>query len=385
MDTAIHSKKNELVSHLRKREKFDERDIKTVVCPAPVRLLGEDYYETNIFACIDQNLLLTFFKNSSGTVKLYSLESPGVIKIEPGINSPTIKEPTLRQIHKTIKKLESIYEFSSGLTGTISLPYPDDPPLNRFQIGLSIFYALGNCNKFKPDIGNCCRTYIRIVLPDMGETGYCTAACFCEHGNVVSVMRENVSSSHIVHSNRSSEIYFVTALLNIENNSVSSILNSENYKKIATLVGIMTGYRNLIDISEISYDLLNKCKSKLPKDIQNAAAHYYEDLIRIREAGNLWENNKISEFGSLITASSLSKLRLNGQLKLCSIFEKISGDKGVIAIGFDIMEETLRIFIITDKKDHEVISGYLRRALQISFNSNFIVNSAPVGKRMYEL
>lgn len=383
MDQEILLKREELIAHLEKREKFKVNELVTIVCPSPLRLLGENYYPSNLLTCIGQNLLLTFFRNDSGKVKLYDLGSPGVIKLDPGKNFPATKDPLAKNIYKTVLNFKHQKEIYTGFTGALSLPSRGNTEFSNIQTELAVYLALIYSSQCKSDINKCCQTFIGGLNPGREENGYLAASCICREGEIISISTGMDTPDYITFSNKSPEINFITAFIKPCDNFSGNILNNENFRKATTLTGLITGHKNLTDISEISYDVFSKCLSKLPSDIQDAATHYYNELNNIRLLGKLWENGELPEFGNLITESSLSRIRLKNQSGIGRLIENFSDYKGVLGIGFDNIRDTFRIFVIAKKDDTETISQELKTELQKTFQSNIPVNSAGRGEKIY--
>lgn len=379
MESGLNELKCELLSHLGKREKFNAEDAYTLICPYPVSIIGEPFYSRSIKAPAGCYSCFTFFDNRTTDIKLYSMDIPGIYRIRSGNVYDRKNDNLSRYAGEAAEWFKENHTLNSGITGVISLPFSENIIPNEFQIKVSVLSGLSLVNK---------NSQLSFLFPDKPQdTGYDSILDPAECLTVI-----NGHSDCLVSINKSRpEIHFRSKVSDHDELCLIVVLtgssevvpnrNSENtdYAKVLTLLNAMAGLKDTQDLEDIPGPEFGKYVRRLPHDLRPLAMHCYNDAGLIDKAVSRWERNDITEFGEILSTSSVSKCNAFYGVDISSVIREIDSLDGVLGTSVEFKKDLLQLNVLAKTGFSRNIGNSISNAIEPLIRKSPEMSIAKIG------
>lgn len=340
-----------LNSHLSQREQLDPDQIKSVICPYPLRIAGENFYKSRIQASLSAFSYLQFSVGVSSDIKLYCLEKPGIYTVKPGKAVFDKEDFISLNAAEALRIYMKANSPVSGITGAISLPFVDNAEYSGFQIRFSVLMALKAVNQEN----------IRETSPD-NFPGFINELSETDAENSLTVMKSGPDAILNIYDRKyevlpagskrpvESMRLIIVNLNNGENCQNYSYI-ADKYEKILSILKIMAGIKNCEGLEDIPQEGIERYLSRLPSELRSDAYHHYRRIHLLTRARKSWMEGDIPGFGKLVSESSKSFCEMNSLNSLVPLIKKIDSLEGVYGTVLEYKDSSIRLVIIAEK-DH---------------------------------
>lgn len=373
MNRSTLDTKDQLLDHLRKRERFSDEQTSTIVCPLPVTLMGEYYYDITLSSAVDLYCIFTYFRNSSNEIKLYCIDIPGIYRIKTGKTHTDKKDKITRFATEAAISFEKKYGLNTGFTGVMSTPFLN---LNELQIKLCVYLALLTINSDRDHLS--ANGFIIKESDGLPDTAKLIAATQNRKNSIVYVGPTDEEADHRLISNSIEDLNLVVVIAGPFSGQHNDCVNSATYSKVLSLMSAMSSRKQIMSFSSITPEIFRTNISRLPSDLRQAAIFYYQDIHMVSEAAKYWENNDIESFGAVLSKSSLSECMTNGNERLASIIRKIDSYEGVYGTALGKNREYIELYILTKEGNQDSVINRIEQEISTRFQTNPEIRSANI-------
>lgn len=336
---SLEDQVEELINHLKRREKFSESDLNIISAPYRISPLGAhiDHQGGPVLGMtINARTLLAFIANHDRKIRLYSTNYPGVVEFGLDNIKTAKKDDWGRYPMGAAKVIQEHMPIDIGFTGTVSGSLPASGLSSSASVGLSYLKALALVNNRNLTLKECVlldseieNKYLKldVGLLDPSSIVYGKRNCMLQI--------DTLSGEVTQHPKTESCIDFKILILfsGHTRELTSSGFNDrvEACKRAAGILGLMGGLKSPKLLSDIPEDIYEKQRERLPLDVKPWATHYFSEVRRVKEGIDAWDKGDIQKFGELMNESSISTLenydKRGAEVK--RLFELVSSSEGV--------------------------------------------------------
>ena len=337
--STLEKQTEEAAEYLKRRESFDETQLKIAVSPYRISPLGAhiDHQGGPVLGMtINARTVLAFTPNADKRVRLYSMNYPGVAEFSiENIKSP-VRDDWGRYAMGAAKALDEYRGIVRGYTGALSGSLPSSGLGSSASSGLAYLSALAYVNDFelKPEeyveldrrIEN---DYLRLSNGILDQTSIV-------YGKKDCLLYIDTGTGHTAayprpHNGDGFKMLIVYS--GIPRDLTASGFNTrvEECRKAAGLLGIMGGLRSAKTLSYVPEMVFREKSAKLPDDLRRRALHYFTEVERVTMGIAAWNDGDMKTFGRLMNESCESSFTNYeiGSPELISLYEIISSTDGV--------------------------------------------------------
>jgi len=328
-----------LIDHLKKREKFAYSDLKIVVSPYRISPLGAhiDHQGGPVLGMtINARTVLVFIPNHESKIRLYSTNYPGVVEFgTDNIKTPS-KDDWGRYAMGTAKAIQERYPIELGFTGALTGSMPASGLSSSASVALAYLKALAYINNYNLSPQDFVELDSRIENEYLKLQNGILDQSSIVYGKKNSMLYiDTVSGEVTTHLKPQAEEDFriLIAYSGLKRELTSSGFNKrvEACKKTASLLGLMGGLNSVKIFSDISEEIYLSQEKRLPQDLKPWALHYFLEAARVKEGIKAWENSDLVRFGNIMNESSRSSLEnyAPGSPEIKRLFEITRSQNGV--------------------------------------------------------
>ena len=337
--TTLSEQVENLIHHLKKREKFSYSDLKIVVSPYRISPLGAhiDHQGGPVLGmAINARSVLACIPNNERKIRLYSTNYPGIVEFSIDHIKTPRKDDWGRYAMGAVKVLGEKKPLELGLTGVVTGTLPASGLSSSASIGLAYLKALEYLNNHY------------LALQDLVEMDSQIENEYLKLQNGI------LDQSSIVYGKENSMIYIDTLTGEVKQHTepdsskgfrilviysgLSRELTASGFnkrveacKQTAAVLGLMGGFKPPKMLSDIPEDFYFSQHKRIPEELKPWAAHYFTEVRRVKEGIRAWDEGDIEKFGSLMNESSLSTLKnyATESEEIKCLFEITKMQKGV--------------------------------------------------------
>lgn len=309
--------KKESILFLKQRENIPERKLTFIASPYRICPLGAhiDHQGGPVLGMtIAAYTLLAFIPSSVPSVRLHSMNYPGVVEFDlHRVGSPDLNDWG-RYARGAAKALGDANALSHGIVGAVNGCLPSSGLSSSASVGLSYLYALARVNKLEFSDNDFVQLDRRLENGYLGlQNGILDQATILngkrDHLLYIDTLSEQVKSIKRPKNSDGFEIIIVYSGIGRE--LTSSAFNSrvEECKRASRLLGEMAGIEPADILSDIPHEVYRRYRSGLPEDLMKRADHYFSEVRRVEDGFLCWRRGDWVDFGRLMNESGDSSIR----------------------------------------------------------------------------
>ncbi|MCH7518261.1 MAG: hypothetical protein IH964_04455 [Candidatus Dadabacteria bacterium] len=320
-----------LIEHLKKREKFTNSDLNLVVSPYRISPLGAhiDHQGGPVLGMtINARTLLAFMPNHERKVRLYSTNYPGVVEFSiDNIKTPR-RDDWGRYAMGAAKVIQEQKPLELGFTGALTGSLPASGLSSSASAALAYLKALAYVNNCDPSYEDY------VVLDSKIENNYLKlqngildqSSIVCGKKNsmlYINTVSKEVATHPKPTLAKDFKILIIYSGLKRELTSSGFNTRVEACKKTAALLGLMGGLKSGRIFSDIPEEVYLAQQKRLPENLKHWAVHYFSEVRRVNEGIKAWDAGDLERFGNLMNESSRSTLQNyeDGSIQTNHLFE----------------------------------------------------------------
>ena len=325
---------------------YKRKPMYTTFTPYRLCILGTNY-EFNkgkvLGVTLDKGIHIAYSIKMNGIIELQSLQYPKRAQwhiLMPPMNKTDDWAEPLRIAATELNKR---YPLRIGISAIIDGELPVDGLSSSNTLIITFLNALAFANNIKLsldeliEISKVSEKSTKIIsntkLDSMIEI-------YSKKNNLLYIDTNDSTYELINSSNNNYDIViFFTGLINNYSNNIDK--ETDELRTISYLIKALDNkeYNTVKESSlrEISYELFNKYKDRLPNTFINKANNWYSELKRITEGIDYYKQGDLTSFGKLLTESSIDNYSSKEVKDLFNIIKDKDGVYGVkcYGTGFD--------------------------------------------------
>jgi galactokinase/galacturonokinase len=336
---SLTQQKEELVTHLKKRERVPTDDLSFVVSPYRISPLGAhiDHQGGPVLGMtIDAYTLLAFIPREEPRIRLYSMNYPGVLEFNLEKIRATRKDDWGRYAKGAAQVLGEREQISCGFTGAVSGTLPASGLSSSASVGLAYLHALAKVNDLELSSSDFVELDRRLENEYLGLKNGILDQSTITHGQKGCLLHINTITGEVEffpQPDCNEDVSILVVYSGFSRELTGSGFNTrvEECRKAAILLGMMGGMRSARILSDVPQDIFHTKSRKLPEDLRRRASHYYSEVERVAAGVNAWKEGDWEAFGRLMNESCISSLENyeSGSPALQKLQEIVSNARGV--------------------------------------------------------
>jgi galactokinase/galacturonokinase len=341
---SLTQQKEELVIHLKKRERFAEGQLGFVVSPYRISPLGAhiDHQGGPVLGMtIDAYTLLAFMPREEPRIRLYTMNYPGVLEFDLERIRATRKDDWGRYAKGAAHVLGQRERIGCGFTGAVRGTLPASGLSSSASVGLAYLHALAKVNNLQLSPSDFVELDRRLENEYLGLKNGILDQSTITHGRKNCLLHINTITGEVdffPQPDCNEDIGILVVYSGFSRELTGSGFNTrvEECGKAAILLGMMGGMRSARILSDVSPDIFHTKSRKLPDDLRRRASHYYSEVERVAAGVNAWKEGDWKVFGKLMNESCISSLENyeSGSPALQELQEIVSNARGVYGSRF---------------------------------------------------
>jgi len=317
----------------------------TTFTPYRLCLLGinYDFNKGNVLGLtIDKGIHLAYSTKLNGIIELISLQYPKRAQwhvLEPPVG---IKEDWADPLRTAATELNKRYPLRIGISAVIDGELPVDGLSSSNTLIITFLSALAFANNVKLSLDELIEI-ARVseknnkIITNTKLDG--TLEIYSKKDKLLFVDTNDYSYELLKCNNKYDIVIFFSGLnndydLNVYNKrtdelrTIAYLIKSFNKEEYTTI--------KETNLRDISYELFNKYKNKLPSSFVKRGEHWYNELNRVEKGINYYQKGDVSSFGKLITESGISSITNweTGSKEIIDLFNIIKDKEGVYGTRF---------------------------------------------------
>jgi len=336
--------KEKVISHLKKRERIIEEEVKFVFSPYRISPIGAhiDHQGGPVLGMtIDAYTILAYIPINESKVRIYSTNYPGVVEFNlDKIGAPS-KKDWGRYPRGAATSLYNHRKIKNGFVGALTGSLPSAGLSSSASVGLAYLLAFAICNELKLSPKEFVELDRQIENDYLGlQNGILdqSTIVYGKRDHLVEIDTVNSKVLVLKKPDNSENFKILIAYSGLTRELTDSGFNKrvEECKKASMLLGMMSNIKSANQFSDIPADTYKKHINKLPKELKKRADHYFSEVERVKMGIKAWQKGDWNEFGDIMNESNRSSLvnYESGSDELKALQEIISNTNGVYGSRF---------------------------------------------------
>lgn len=360
-----------LKSHLGTRESYTQDQLKIVISPFRVSLLGHDLELEGgpaLAMTVDAYAVLAFIPSEERKVRLYNLNEPGVTEFDPAVVKAAEKGDWGRYVMGAARTFGERYSREKGFTGTVHRTLTGSGLGQATSECLSYLKALSHANGVDPLVWEYAEFTSRIKNEYLRETV----------GNLDQLATLNGRKNFLLHvltgpgdvsalpGPEYGKDYRIVIAYSGENeqrtrDEIESRLTE--CKEVSGYLGIMAGITSGDRLSDIPAEVYHSNSKRLPPLLKKRAGHYFGEAERVQKGLDSWRKGDLETLGRQMKESCAASLEIDKEAGVGTVMlhRVISSSEGVY--GSNINGEYVIALVRPDFSEQlltQALDKYLR-------------------------
>jgi galactokinase/galacturonokinase len=328
----------QLTAYLDKREKSTVSEQCVVVSPYSISPLGADIEAEGgptLSMAVNAYTLLVFFPNNERTIRLYSINSPGVAEFGLEQIKTAEKNDWGRYAMGAAKVFKERYNADRGFSGALYCTLPGSGLGTSSSECLAYLKAIAHVNNIEP-LGWEYAELVRRIENDYlkGSSGTLSSLSVLQGKKDCMIYSDTGSVNITAHPGlKCGQDYNI--LIAYSGQAVQSAppdleRRLEETRKATGILTIMAGLRSARKLSQIPAGVFNLNAQRLPEELRPRAEHYFTEAERVEQGILAWN------LGRLMNESCRSRLDKFGSVSpgIQTLYEILRASPRVFGSSF---------------------------------------------------